>query len=267
MRAKNTTLVRPPDQLKQPQLRVRCLSTGRVRVKRERSGLRRYVDGEWSDTTLPVNIFLVEHPDGLCLFDTGQTARAADPVRYFPRWYPFFRLSRFELSPEEEAAPQLRRLGFDPADVRWVVLSHLHTDHVGGLADFMQADVLVSRTEWRRAQGWPGRWRGYLPQYWQPGMHVRPVDYDGGPVGPFPGSFDAAGDGCLLLVPVPGHTPGHMAMLVRGATGTFLCGGDAVMSADDLPSKMPEVDAFCRAENITFLATHDPSATDLISSA
>ena len=124
-------------------MRVVGVSTGVVRGKRAARGPRRYLPGGWSDETLPVNLFAVEHPAGVCVFDTGQTARAVRPG-YLPRWHPFLRLARFELTEADEAAPQLARAGVDPAAVRWVVLSHLHTDHAGGIAGFPGAEVLVS---------------------------------------------------------------------------------------------------------------------------
>ncbi len=111
-------------------MRLECFSTGRVRSKRRERGLRRYLPGGWSDATLPVNAFVLEHTLGLCVFDTGQTAAASQPG-YHQRWHPFLRVSRFELEPEDELPGQLRARGLDPGDVRWVVLSHLHTDHIG----------------------------------------------------------------------------------------------------------------------------------------
>ncbi|HEU0304427.1 MAG TPA: MBL fold metallo-hydrolase, partial [Gaiellaceae bacterium] len=114
-------------------MEIRRLTTGRVRGKRRARGPLRYLPGGWSDETLPVHAYAVEHPAGVCLFDTGQTARAAR-AGYHPRWHPFLRLARFELGPEDEAASQLA-----PESVRWVVLSHLHTDHVGGLPAFTHA--------------------------------------------------------------------------------------------------------------------------------
>ncbi len=146
-------------------MQIRRLTTGRVRGKR-RTGPLRYLPGGWSDETLPVHAFAVEHPEGVCLFDTGQTARAARGG-YHPRWHPFLRLARFELEPKDEVASQL-----DPRTVRWVVLSHLHTDHVGGLPAFTHATVLVSRVEWERAQGLRGRLRGYIPQHWPHGARA-----------------------------------------------------------------------------------------------
>lgn len=223
-------------------MRVDRFSTGRVRPKRASSGLRRYLGGGWSDETLPVNAFLVHHPAGLCLFDTGQTARAAQPG-YHQRWHPYLRLARFELAPEAEIAPQLERTGIDPGDVRWIVLSHLHTDHVGGVGAFPSAEVIVSRVEWQRAQGLAGQLRGYVPQHWpqhEPTLVEPP--------------HDLAGDGSLLVVPAPGHTPGHVALIVRDEDGGHFLGGDLAHTPAELPGELAEL---CEREGLTVLLAHD----------
>jgi glyoxylase-like metal-dependent hydrolase (beta-lactamase superfamily II) len=243
-------------------VRVDCLATGAVRSKAGRRGLRRYVVDEWADEALPVNVFLIFHPDGLCLFDAGQTARAASPG-WFPRWHPFFRLSRFELGPEDEVAAQLRARGIEPGDVRRVVLSHLHTDHVGGLDAFSGAEVVVSRVEWDVASGLGGRVRGYVQQHWPPGLEPTLADFDGAAVGPFAASHDVAGDGRLLLVPTPGHTRGHAALLVRDDSRSWLLVGDLVHEAAELGRVAPEIAAWCDRERIGVLATHDPAAARL----
>ena len=87
---------------------------------------------------------------------TGETARAAEPG-YFTSWQPYFKLGVREwVRPEEEIGPQLRALGFVPSDVRWVLLTHLHTDHVGGLYHFPKTEILVSRTAYQAASGFKG---------------------------------------------------------------------------------------------------------------
>jgi glyoxylase-like metal-dependent hydrolase (beta-lactamase superfamily II) len=225
--------------------------------------VRRYLPGGWRDDTLPVNVFAVEHPAGLCLFDAGQTARAAAPG-HFPRWHPFFRLARFELGIRDEAAAQIRALGHDPSSVRWVVLSHLHTDHVGGLEAFAGAEVLVTRSEWQRAIGIGGRLRGYLPQHWPADVQPRLVDFDEPGVGPFARSSDLAGDGRLLLVPTPGHTPGHMGMLVRADERDYLLAGDLAHSAAELEQVAAGIASFCRRDGVVPLATHDAGASRLL---
>lgn len=240
-------------------MRVHCLATGQVRAKAGRRGVRRYLVDEWRVEAMPVNVFVVEHEEGLCLFDAGQTARAAAPG-WFPRWHPFFRLARFELTPEDEVVPQLRSRGIEPEQIRRVVLSHLHTDHVGGLDAFGHAEVIVPRREWERATGLAGRVRGYLPQHWPRGLEPTLVDFDGGPVGPFGSSFDVAGDGRLLLVPTPGHTSGHAALLVLDGERSWLLVGDMAHTAAELEHVAPSVAAWCRAEGVSVLAAHDVAA-------
>jgi glyoxylase-like metal-dependent hydrolase (beta-lactamase superfamily II) len=236
-------------------MRVVRLTTGVVRGKHARHGGRRYLPGGWSADTLPVNAFAVEHTAGLCLFDTGQSAAAARPG-HLPRWHPFLRLARFELGPEDEAPAQLRRAGLDPAATRWVVLSHLHTDHAGGIGMFPDAEVLVSATEWRRATGIGGRLRGYTPGHW-PALEPTLLDLSGPPVGPFSGSHDLAGDGTLLVVPTPGHTPGHVSLLVDTGSRRYLLAGDLVHDPAALGDVAPAIASWCMAGDVTVLTAHD----------
>jgi N-acyl homoserine lactone hydrolase len=246
---------------------IRVFSTGRVRQKRGERGVRRYFADDWSTDTLPINVFLIEHASGLALVDAGQSAEAAAGKHYFPKWYPYFRLAKFELSPHETAAAQLVAAGVPVRDIRWVVLTHLHTDHVGGINEFGEASVLVSRAEWEPAQGMGGQLRGYLPQHWPATIQPRVVDFTGPAVGPFRASYDVAADGRLLFVPLAGHTRGHAALLVRHEAHTVLCAGDAAHTVAELARTAPDVAAWCHRENVTVLLTHDDDAPALAASA
>ena len=97
-------------------VRIHRLTTGRVRGPRRPRGARRYVIRSWSDETLPVNAFLIEHPAG-----SASSTRDSRPPRRSPASagrHPFIRMARFELA-DEMAAPQLRKLGFESGSVRW----------------------------------------------------------------------------------------------------------------------------------------------------
>jgi glyoxylase-like metal-dependent hydrolase (beta-lactamase superfamily II) len=184
----------------------------------------------------------------VCLFDAGQTARATRPG-YHQWWHPYLGLARFELEPAEEAGAQL-----DPTSVRWVVLSHLHTDHMGGLTPFARAQVLVARTEWERASGVGGKLRGYVPQHWPDGLRPTLVDFHGPALGPFAASHDVAGDGMLVLVPTPHHTPGHASLVV---TGDCFLGGDIAHTPAELDAVAPAIAEWCRQEGLQVLLAHD----------
>ena len=81
------------------------------------------------------------------MVDTGETARTAEP-NYHPRYHPFYRLAvRYAIRPEDEIGPQLIRLGIRPTDVRMVIMTHLHSDHSGGLYHFPKSEILVHPAE------------------------------------------------------------------------------------------------------------------------
>lgn len=245
-------------------MRIHRLTTGRVRGPRRSRGALRYVRLEWSDEPLVVNAFLIEHPQGLCLVDAGQSAVAGTPG-YLPRWHPFLRIARFELTAGDEVAARIRALRLRPEDVRRIVLTHMHTDHVGGLAGFPAAtEVVVTATEWERATGIRGAIRGYVPKQWPAQVEPRLVELQGPPIGPFTASLDLLGDGTLQLVPLPGHTPGQIGVLVRGERASALIGGDVAHSFDELRALEPAIAEYCLREHVRFLAAHDGDLEPLL---
>jgi glyoxylase-like metal-dependent hydrolase (beta-lactamase superfamily II) len=216
-------------------MRVHAIQTGTVAVRtRQRqgagNGLARRIntlrDPEWTEP-LPILAWVIEHPEGVIVVDTGETAGAARKG-YFPSWHPYFRLGVREwVEPEQEIGPQLRALGMDPDDVRWVVTTHLHTDHAGGLAHFPHSEIVVARQELAAATGFAGKVRGYLPHRW-PGWFVpTPVELAGLPFGPFPASHPLTAAGDVRLVPTFGHSAGHLSVVVQEDDQDLFIAGDA----------------------------------------
>jgi len=83
---------------------------------------------------------------------------------YFPGWHPYFRAVRFRIQSEDKIGPQMTKLGMRPADVRQVLLTHLHTDHAGGLAHSEKSRIRVNRPDYEIARGRLGWLQGYLPR-------------------------------------------------------------------------------------------------------
>ena len=152
-------------------MQIHAIQTGTVAITkswREGRGsgqgrlLRTLLDREWTEP-LPIFAFVIEHPEGVIVVDTGETARVAEPG-YFPRWHPLLRFAVREwVEPKQEIGPQLARLGIAPSDVRMVVMTHLHTDHAGGLHHFPDTEILVTPAR-PRARTRPSRAPPRLPE-------------------------------------------------------------------------------------------------------
>jgi N-acyl homoserine lactone hydrolase len=174
------------------------------------------MEGGEGEARLPVPAYLIEHPKGVMLFDTGMHPDVQrDPLqRIGPRIKDLF---RFDFSPGEEISRRLEAIGRDPARIDLVVNSHLHFDHVGGNALIPNATVVVQRREW--AAGFDpeiGARHGYNPRDFDLGHKLLQID----------GEHDLFGDGSVICLPTHGHTAGHQSLRVR------LASGDVVLAAD-----------------------------------
>jgi N-acyl homoserine lactone hydrolase len=179
--------------------------------------------------SVPVACYLVTHPRGRLVFDTGLHADAAlDPVgRLGAR-----RAARFRIgsAPGDHVVASLARAGVEADDVTHVFNSHLHFDHCGCNTCFGRARVLVQRSEFeatraaREAGGDdPGDWA-------DPSADVLLLD----------GEHDVFGDGTVVALPTPGHTPGHQSLRVRTGSGRVLVlVGDACYTARHVDESMP----------------------------
>jgi N-acyl homoserine lactone hydrolase len=163
--------------------------------------------------TLPIPCFLIEHPQaGPFLVDTGLHASvAADPAENLGRVAKA--LYSIDMAPADSAPAQIRARGVDPDAIELVLMTHLHYDHASGATQFPGATFLVERREWDAASS-GGFLQGYHRPHLDPALRWRAIDVDP--------EADLFGDGSVRLLHTPGHTPGHLSLLLRLESGERL---------------------------------------------
>jgi glyoxylase-like metal-dependent hydrolase (beta-lactamase superfamily II) len=279
-----------------PILRVSVVSTGLVQIRpdHEASTWRPaawwlLASRRWTGPR-PINAYVIEHRDGLVLFDTGQDRASVTDPGYFPGGITgilYGRLARFEISPDQTLTAGLDRLGYAARDVKTAVLSHLHQDHIGGLAELDHAEIVVSQAEWDTLSSPLPAMRGLMRRHIDlPGLRWHRIEPEptGDPdLAPFPAGHDLSGDGSLVLLPTPGHTPGSMSLLVRRpGLPPLMMVGDVTYDADLLKAgHVPGVGSRRRLREATamintlrqqhpglvILPAHDPGAASRLAQA
>ncbi|MCW5890446.1 MAG: N-acyl homoserine lactonase family protein [bacterium] len=163
-----------------------------------------FLDGAGGALRVPVPSLLIEHPRGTVVFDTGMhPVLGTDPAS---RLGPQAALWTVELGAGEDVAGRLAAAGTAADRVDFVIASHLHFDHAGGLALLPQATLVVQRREWEAANDADLAAQSYLARAdWDHGHARRLVD----------GEHDLFGDGRVVCVPTHGHTPGHQSLRLR----------------------------------------------------
>jgi N-acyl homoserine lactone hydrolase len=172
--------------------------------------------------SVPVPFYVIEHPDGVALFDCGYPADLADEADEYRQ---ALRAQSLDVSfaPGGMVAPSLERLDIDPARIRYVVLSHLHFDHSGGLHQLPNATLVVQRKEWEAGGDREMAQRYFLPRrFFDLGHKVELVN----------GEHDLFGDSSVVCIPSFGHTPGHQSVRVRSAAGDHMLVGDACYNCE-----------------------------------
>lgn len=180
---------------------------------------------------LACHVLLVETPrSGLVLVDTGLGSADYAAISSRLGWSFAYLYARPAIDPSLAAIEQIRARGFDPADVRHIVQTHLDLDHVGGLSDFPQATVHVHATELAAAlarKGLKARGR-YRPLMWAHQPRWQTYSAEGQPWLGFEAVRDLPGlPEEILFVPLPGHTLGHCGVALDTDQGWLLDAGDA----------------------------------------
>jgi len=217
-----------------PSIKITALSTGTLQLKPTflegspaHGGPLGLIRALWrdGDFTKPLQMWswIIETGNELILIDAGARPGASGGVTR----------TRFNISADEALVPKLARRGFRPGDFDRVLLTHLHGDHVGALADFDAKRVWVAKPEWDPVAHFPGSLLRPMTAPVYRGFNPRIFEFDGSPMLGFPASWPVTRDGSIVALPTPGHSPGHTSYLVRRETGSVLIAGDVTY---DLPA-------------------------------
>jgi len=266
-------------------VRIYAIQTGTVQVKKSQPNgtqgrgyfrlLNTLLDQQWTEP-LPILAWLIEHPEGNILIDTGETSKTSSPG-YLPRWHPYYQMGvRLFVEPSQEINVQLAKLGFLPEDIRWVIMTHLHTDHAGGLYHFQKSEFIISRDEIQNASGFKGRINGYLSNHWPDWFSPTIVDYENIPTSNFMRSHVLTRAGDVHIIPTPGHTEGHQSVILLEEDLSYFFAGDLTYSQQlllnytvDGVTHDPDQARSTLSQTLTYIAecptvylpSHDPEST------
>lgn len=220
---------------------------------------------------VPVPFFLIDHPKGKVLFDTGNALGVArDKVQHWGAGV----LEAYDpiMTEDDYVVNQLARIGVAAEEITHVIFSHLHLDHAGGTGAFPNAIYYTQRAEMHYA---------YVPDFYQASAYIR-ADFDKPALdwylleGERDDFHDVFGDGTLKIIFTPGHTPGHQSLLLKLENwGTTLLTGDSiytqeileedvlpglVYSPPDAVKSIKKMRNLRRMQGVRIITGHDPVA-------
>lgn len=183
---------------------------------------------------IPVPMYIIDHPEGLVVFDTGMNI-AVVPDNGAEYWGPVAGAFTPTMSRDQAIDRQLQRIGKSVDDVKYVVHSHLHLDHVGNISMFPNATHVIRKAELQNAW-WPERFQraAYVMSDFEStrSLNILELTRD----------LDLFGDGSIELIDTKGHTKGHQSMVVRlPNSGTMILASDAAYMAENLQGTVPGI--------------------------
>jgi len=236
---------------------------------------------------LPILCYLLIHPNGPVLIDTGLGSNMLKRRR---KWWGRALALKFHATfePSMDCRSRIRQCGIDPEDIRVGILTHLHYDHAGAVLDLPRTRFHVSQRELEFAlkqRGIAGLRKGYVGAEYREAWNLRDFEWEHtNKLEPFDVVFDLFGDGAVRVFPTPGHTGGHCSVLVRLADNKeALITGDAAFTVGQIESDTPfgflpkrfggslskanetlhRLRTFARRrENLIVLTSHDPEQGD-----
>ena len=226
------TFQSPADTASLPEVALSVIECGRMKSRQSFV----FLGGSWAEDYFSgMAAVLIRHPKATMLFDTGFGANVDEHIKSIP----MLMRALTTYDKETNAARQLQEHGIAPDQIDRIILSHWHWDHVSGAEDFPGVEVMLSKAEEDNIQTLSAselisRMRGRLK--------LCSFDFTSGAYENFDRSFDIFSDGSLVLVPLPGHTPGSTGLFVNLRSGKrFFFIGDLTWAIEGvrLPAERP----------------------------
>lgn len=267
--------------LKGKDIKIHGLCTGSVAVKTnfkkkkgfgELAKLNILLDKNYTNY-LPIWVWVIEHPDGLIVIDTGENTQVTDLDKYLQQesWFLRFQFknaAKFQIQENQELNHQLANVNLSIDDVKLVVLTHLHLDHTDGLKFFPKQEIIVGDIEYKRADS---NMPSTYPKWFKPNK----VTYQNNKIEIFNQAYPITQSEDLLYIPTPGHTIGHSSILFKTDEFDILFSGDTSYDQEQLlMNELAGVNAdyrltvktykniinYSRLRKTIYLLTHDEDA-------
>lgn len=265
-------------------MKIYRIETGKVRIKENQIKRTKGIippmlnilfGKKWAEW-VPIYAWIIDHKDGVIVVDTGETHKTS--VRgYLPKWHPYYALAvDFDVKPEDEIGPQLLKMGIDPdKDVEKVIMTHMHTDHAGGLHHFPNSEILIDKNEFKSASGLKGMLAGYLPHRWPKWLKPTLIDLPSDRYFTFNRSMPVTKDGKVRIVSTPGHVANHISVIAEVDGLYYFLAGDTSYTQENLINEIPDgigttesvntlknIANFSKLNPTIYLPSHDPNVPE-----
>lgn len=220
---------------------------------------------------LPIWVWVIEHPDGVIVIDTGEVEAINNTDKYLAKEsnynrYTFKHAARFNITSQDELNYQFDKIHLALNDVKLVALTHLHLDHTDGLKFFPGTEIIVGNHEYSHC-------KANMPTTYPAWFNPNKVDYKANQVEVFDRAYPINND--LYYVPTPGHTKGHSSVIFKTDNFDIIFAGDtsytqeqvlsgelAGVNADFKQSKetYSKLTAYAANRSTIYLPSHDENA-------